>query len=448
MQSLCLIAGLLCAPQAQEPAIDAAVARLVAQVDAARLRTTVEDLVGFTTRHVASATQAPTAGTGAARSYLEARFRELIEPSGGRLQVARHVYPVTSRRLEREVEIVNVIAVLPGTSDPERTYVIGGHYDSRNGDPRDGARAAPGANDDASGTAAVLEACRVLCAEPLAATVVFCCYDGEEMGLLGSTEHARDLANAEARVDGMITNDIVGNTMGIDGVRRDGYVRCFSYARIGADSSGRSLARAARWAARHVEGLDVMLVFRGDRYGRGGDHRPFFQNGYPGVRFTEPREDYSRQHQNLTERNGRRYGDLPDYMDFDYLKSVCALDVAILAELAWAPPPPASVRVRGARDAYDVAVAWQAPDIPDEASAATGALRYELLWRATTAADWEHRRVVEGAADAQRPGWLAAVLPEVCLDDVVVGVRTLGSNGARSRAVTPPEPDAFALRPR
>ncbi len=435
MPAFALAIVLVVAPQ-EQPSIDARIAALTARIEPPRLERTVRDLVGFGTRHVRSATGDPARGTGAARSYLEQKLGELVPLSGGRLSVERRVYRVPSERLGTEVELVDIVARLRGTADRERVYVVGGHYDSINADRRDAEDPAPGANDDASGTAVVLEACRVLCATPFAATILFCCYDGEEMGLLGSTAHAAELSEAGVLVDGMITNDIVGNTLGMDGVRRGDYLRCFSYAPRGNDTKGRSLARAASFAARHVPGFRVMLVQRGDRYGRGGDHRPFFQQGYPAIRFTEPREDYSRQHQDVTERQGAPYGDLPEWVDFDYVARVCAVNVALLAELASAPRPPERVQVRGARDAYDAVLSWQP---------VAGASGYEAVWRLTTAPDWEQAAVVADASPDEG-GALRFALCGVCLDDAVVGVRSVGADGSRSRVSTPPEPDAFDER--
>ncbi len=349
---------------------------------------------------------------------------------------------IANSGMPNEVAVVNVIATLPGATDPERVYVLGGHYDSRNSNGADGDADAPGANDDGSGTAAVLEVCRLLCDREFAATLVFACYDGEEQGLLGSQIHAEALQAAEVQVDGMVTNDIVGNSLGMDGVRRDGYVRVFSYAPVGNDSLGRSLARAASWAARRVDGFDVKLVFRGDRYGRGGDHRSFFDAGFPSVRFSEPREDYSRQHQDVTERDGRPYGDLPEFMDFDYLARVASLDAELFAELATAPRPPARVRVGGAQQAYDTEVSFDQIE---------GAVAYEVVWRDTTSPDWEAAR--RFAADELRFGGgrvttASVTLQGVCIDDVVVGVRTVAADGSRSRVTAAPEPDAMLYRRR
>ncbi|MCA8956869.1 MAG: M20/M25/M40 family metallo-hydrolase [Planctomycetes bacterium] len=408
---------------------------MLSGIRAEHLQRDVIALVAFGTRHVLSATDQPQRGTGAARDWLERQFQAMVQSSGGRLKVQRETFRRPASRLRREVDLVNVVATLPGIGDASRVYVVGGHYDSRNGDGADGRADAPGADDDASGTAAVLAACRVMCRHRFAATIHFVCYDGEEQGLLGSTAHAEALAKAGVRVDGMITNDIVGNTLGMDGKRRRDYLRCFSYAAFGNDSDGRSLARAASYAAhRHVDGLRVELVYRGDRYGRGGDHNPFFKQGFPAVRFTEPREDYSRQHQNVRPRDGKPYGDLPEFMDFDYLARVTSVNVALLAQLASAPPPPDRLAVRSSQTAYDTTLVWPA---------VTGAKGYEAVWRKTTAADWESSAMLEPRST--RRG-LTAVLTGVCLDDVVVGVRSVGVDGSRSRVVTPPEPDAIHLR--
>jgi len=431
---------LLASPQGDaEQGIEARVAAMTGRVEAANLRRSVESLVSFGSRHVLSAGEDAGRGTGAARSYLEDQLRAMVSRSGGRLSVSRQAHAVSARRLGQEIEVVNVVATLRGVSDPDRIYVVGGHYDSINGDNRDATDPAPGANDDASGTAAVLEACRVMCEVPFAATILFVCYDGEEMGLLGSTAHAAALRAAEAEIDGMITNDIVGNTLGMDGVRRRGYLRCFSYAPRGNDSSGRSLARAASFAiSRHLDDLELRLVYRGDRFGRGGDHRPFMSQGYPAVRFTEPREDYSRQHQDVTVRDGAPYGDLPGFMDFDYLAKVCRANVATLAELASAPAAPTVVRARGARDAYDTRLSWRSVD---------GAVSYEAVWRLTVEPDWTGARPLAGQPSGSGGSSLSAVLEGVCLDDSVVGIRSVGADGSRSRVTTPPEPDAFGQRP-
>ena len=193
------------------------VARMLAEIRTENLKKTVHDLAGFGTRQVLSATDSKQRGTGAARSYLEARMKSFVAHSGGRLSVARNSFRVSSRRLGGEVELVNIVATLKGTTDPARVYVVGGHYDSINSNPRDGKNDAPGANDDGSGTALVVELCRVMSQRRFAATIKFACYDGEEIGLLGSKAHAEALAGDEVKVDGMITNDMVGNNLILKG---------------------------------------------------------------------------------------------------------------------------------------------------------------------------------------------------------------------------------------
>lgn len=427
--------------QQQVPDIESRIARILAAVRAENMKKVNSSLVSFGTRHVLSSTTDPNKGTGAARVWLHKTLESFVPASGGRLSVKSEVYEVPSMRLRQTVKIVNIVATLRGVSDPDRVYVVGGHYDSRNGRGTDGANRAPGANDDGSGTCVVIEACRVMCKYPFPATIKFVCYDGEEQGLLGSEAHAKALSDAEVNVDGMVTNDIVGNTMGMDGKRRRGYLRCFSYSATGNDSLGRSLARVATYGTRrHVRDFEVKMIYRGDRYGRGGDHKSFNKRGYPAIRFTEPREDYSRQHQNITERDGKPYGDLTRFVDFDYMTKVVGVNVSLLAHLASAPPAPRRASASGARQSYDTNIAW---------SKVEGVSSYEVVWRLTTSVDWEGAKLVDQPAESRgrrSRGMYGYALQGVCLDDVVVGVRSVGSDGSRSRVVTPPEPDSFNQR--
>jgi hypothetical protein len=268
---------------------------------------------------------------------------------------------------------------------------------------------------------------------------MFVACDGEDHGLLGSTALAAELKQRNAQIDGMITCDIVGNTLGVDGRRVRDYVRCFCYAARGYDSVDRQLARAAADAARrYLPDFAVKLILRGDRFGRGGDHAPFMREGYPAVRFTEPFEDWSRQHQNLTERNGKPYGDVPEFVDFDYVAQVARLNLALLAELASAPRVPENVRARGAQDAYDTIVTLRPPTADG-----VPVVAFELVWRETTAADWQGSKLYP--IDRNERGFLAK-LPGVLLDDCVVGVRSVSAGGHRSRVAIPPEPDALRFR--
>ena len=451
MRRAAILVALGAAPflRAQEPAGGAGdivqqVRAMSGSVSAGSLERAVRTLAGFETRHTLSDPDPAGRGIGAARAWIERELREIATASGGRMTVELQSAKVACARpgMPREVEVTNVIATLRGTEDPDRVYVVSGHHDSRNATGADAKGLAPGANDDGSGTAVMLEACRAMARSSFPATIVFAAYDGEEHGLLGSQAHAEALAAAGVRVDGMITCDIVGNTMGMDGVRRDRHVRCFSYAPTGNDSTGRSLARVvAAAAARHggPDGpFDVQLVWRGDRYGRGGDHKSFFDRGFPAVRLTEPREDFARQHQDVVVRDGKAAGDLAEFVDFDYMRRVTSVVVAAVAELASAPPAPVVLAAEGARDRYDTKVVVQLP---------AGASRFELVVRDTTAPDWTQVVSMEDAgAVADDRGRFTAVLEGTCIDDVVVGARTIGANGSRSRASAAPEPDRFQQR--
>lgn len=431
------------AGEAQPSSIRDRVARIAAAASPAEVERTIRDLCAFGTRHVLSRTDSDAEGTGASRTYLQARFAELAKKSGGRLKVElqRGRVPVARPGMPKEVEVVNVLATLPGATDPSRVYVVGGHYDSRNSDGADGKRAAPGANDDASGTAVALEACRLLCEQTFAATIVFCAFDGEEQGLVGSKLCAETFAKDDVTVDGMIGCDIVGNTLGMDGARRDGIVRCFSYGIDGNDGQGRSLARALVHAANaHSLSPKVQLVFRGDRFGRGGDHRSFHETGAPAVRLTEPREDYSRQHQDLVERDGKPYGDVPEFVDFAYAAGVARVVAATLCELAAAPRMPVVRSASASRTAYDTEIEFELP---------ADATDCEFVWRATTAPDWEGVVASKDAAiRSDDKGRRHALLRGLALDELVVGVRSIGVDGAKSRVAVPPDPDRMTRRGR
>jgi hypothetical protein len=423
---------------------DRRIAAALGRIRAEDLRATVEGLVQCGTRHSASDDGVPSEGLtasrpegavasergiGAARRFLVSRLRAIAKETGGRLEVREDwVDLVSTARLPNgKARGANVIARLTG-SDPSRVVVIAGHYDSinKNFDRQRGGidttGDAPGADDDASGTAVVLACARALAALEPAATIEFACHTGEEQGLLGSAAHAKALFESGVKVDGMLGNDIVGSSKGPDGVKRAGYVRVFSNSPSGLDSTSRNLARfAADVADLYTRPFEVKLVFRKDRYGRGGDHLSFDSQGFPAIRFTEPREDYTRQHENVREEGGVKYGDTIDGLDFEYLTNVAKLNAAAAAELALAPAAPRGVRVFGAVR-QDTRLTWTA------AGAA-----HEAVVRDTAAPRWErvHRLPASGEA----------VIPEI-LDDVVVGIRAVGLDGRRSLAVVPADPGA------
>jgi hypothetical protein len=396
---------------------------LLAQVSPERLQASVEALVAFGTRHTLSETESDTRGIGAARRWVKRALEAASAESGGRLLVReqRETLQLRVGRARVEVEVVNVYGFLPGKDvEPNgRTYVVSGHYDSRAGRGSDATSDAPGADDDASGTAVVLELARVLSQHEFDANLIFLCVAAEEQGLHGARMFDAWAQEQGLDIDAFITNDIVGGVEGGGGRADRKTLRVFSGAE-GLHSPSRELARAIQLsAARYVPDVQVRLVFRLDRFGRGGDHIPLHNRGVPAVRFTEAYEHYARQHQDVRVEDGVAYGDLPEFVDPDYMALVARVNGAALGELALAPAPPSTLVLRGAVR-YDTELRWQAS--PDAVEG------YELVWRDTTAPLWEHARAV---GDETR-----AVLP-VLADGNFFGVRAVGAGGHRSRIAYP-----------
>ncbi|HKD16508.1 MAG TPA: M20/M25/M40 family metallo-hydrolase [Thermoanaerobaculia bacterium] len=397
------------------PAPAASIPRTAVDTDA--LRKTVEELVACGTRHSLSSWDDPVRGIGCGRDRVLARYRTIAKASGGRLDVTVDRFEATSPRThDRPARLENVLAVLPGT-DPvlsKTVFVAAGHFDSMPSSIMDPTSDAPGADDDASGVAAVIEAARLLSGRKYRATIVFAALSGEEQGLLGGTELLAELQRRGYAIGGFLDNDIVGADPASDGPHR---VRVFSGGGPdGVDSPSRDLARAVEEIAGRDE---VRLVFRLDRLGRGGDHRPFVEAGLPAVRFTEPLENYDHEHQTPRVENGRDYGDLPRYLDSEFLARVARVNAEVLARLADAPAAPHDVVLSGGVTP-DAKVAWDAG--PDSARAG-----FEILWRETTDPRWS----IWGFVGA--PGETA--LPGVSTDNHFFAVRSVGGNGARSIAV-------------
>ena len=417
------------------PPLDPAIVAALGKITAANLRADDERLVAFGTRSTFSEKSPPGRGVFAARDWVVSRFREIARASGGRLTVALDTYTQPkdpAHRAPREVVVSSVIATLKGDDPTGRTVVISSHLDSRNSDNDDGVNDAPGADDNGSAVSTVLEAARVLAAMPLHATVVFACFDGEEQGLWGSAHYAKVLHDAHVPVEADLNNDIMGASVGDDGVKRDGTVRIFSEAipaganvrvlnAIGAenDSPSRELARFVKWNGdAYPTGITGTLVFRADRFLRGGDHESFNAEGYAAIRFTEPVETFAHQHQNVRVENGVQYGDLLRFMDFDYLAKVARYNVASLAALAAAPAAPAAEIVTTALT-NDTTLRWQP---------VTGAVRYEVLRRLTTAPEWTN---VDDAGSA------TTVTLHYSKDQWQFGVRSVDAQGHRSLATYP-----------
>ncbi len=418
---------------------------VAAQIRPERMREDITAMVGFGTRHTLSETRSDVRGIGAARRWAARRFEGISAECGGCLEIVTPSDVVTGQRVPNPTEVMNVVAIQRGTGDPNRVIIISGHLDSRVTDVMDFTSDAPGANDDASGVATVFEAARVLSKQRFEATIVYAVLSGEEQGLLGGKILA-DYARAQGWfVEANLNNDIVGNSEGQSGVRDTTRVRVFSegtktveteqqagqrrYNGGEVDSSSRNLARFVDGIAeRYLTNFDVEMVYRTDRYGRGGDQVEMLRAGFPAVRISEGAENYDRQHQDLRVEDGVHYGDVIEGVDFDYLGQVARLNIVTLAALAKAPAPPTGVAIAGAVRP-DTTVRWQA--VP-------GAAGYRVWWRSTTAPQWTHSRAF--GADVTE-----AVLRGVVIDDFFFGVSAISAEGYESPVVFPGAPGDFRV---
>ena len=430
-----LLAAVVLRYAAPSPApVDPRIAAMVGAVSAERLRATDDTLVNFGTRNDFSETSSTaTHGVFAARDWIRGQFEEIAKESGGRMRVALDTYvqPKTPRT-PRAVTESSIIATLEG-DEPGLVYVMSSHYDDCNGDCTNGTRVAPGADDNGSGTAAVLEAARVMVNEHFRGTIVFAVFDGEELGLWGSQHYADELKAQGVKVAADLNNDIIGNSTGGNGVHEPNVIRVFSEALpadaklarvnlIGSenDAPSRELARfAAETIPGYVHGFTVRRIWRADRFMRGGDQESFQADGFPAIRFVEPNENFTHQHQDVRVENGVQYGDLPQYIDANYLAKATQANVATLAALALGPqrPPQAELVLRHL--GYDSTLRWKP---------AIGAASYEIVWRATDAPAWQFAKNVGDVTEATVP---------VSHDDFILGVRAVDAQGHRSVAAYP-----------
>ncbi|HEY9130884.1 MAG TPA: M28 family metallopeptidase, partial [Dyella sp.] len=426
----------------EQPALHA----LASAPSETELRATIEKLVGFGTRHTLSDTTSDTRGIGAARRWVKARFEAISKDCGGCLEIVTPSQSFTGQRAPAPVEVMDIVAIKRGKGDPKRVIAMTGHLDSRVSDVMNITSDAPGANDDASGVAALIEAARLLSKSDNQATLVFAALSGEEQGLYGGKVLA-DYAIAQGwQVEADLNNDIVGNSRGQNGVIDNTTVRVFAegtksnesekqanYRRYHGgevDSPSRNVARyMAALAETYLPDFRVHMVYRTDRFGRGGDQVPFLEAGFPAVRVTEAHEDYTHQHQDLRTENGIRYGDTIEGVDFRYLARVTALNTLTMAAMSRAPAPPSGVHIDGAL-ASDTTVQWK-----KQADAAG----YVVHWRDTTAPQWQFRRAV-GDTDK-------AVLKDVVIDDWFFGVSAVSKDGYASPVVFPGEAGSFERSP-
>ncbi|HYG12359.1 MAG TPA: M28 family metallopeptidase [Pyrinomonadaceae bacterium] len=431
---------------ARAPRRDPDVARILAEINPRNIERTVRRLVSFGTRNTLSAQDNPARGIGAARDWLKSEFDRIARSAGGRLTVELQSYtqeanPPPRGRIPQPTVITNVVATLRGAqpSSAARMYVVSGHYDSMCTSPVNATCDAPGANDDASGVAAVVEMARVMSRREFDATIVFMAVAGEEQGLLGATYYAEQAKQKSLNIEAMFTNDIVGNTLGGNGVRDRNSLRVFSEGvpsnetpeeanvRRGTggenDSASRQLARFIKeTSAIYLPRFNVRMIYRRDRYLRGGDHIPFLERGFAAVRFTEPNEEYKHQHQNVRTENGVVYGDLPEFVDYGYIAQVARVNAAALATLARAPARPKGVGLLTRNLTNDTDLQWTANTEEDLAG-------YEIVWRETSSPVWTDSRPVGNVTSYTVRG--------MSKDNYFFGVRAVDRQGNRSPVSAP-----------
>ena len=422
----------------QKPQRDPAIVSMVREVSPKQIEVTIKKLVSFGTRNSLSAQDDPTRGIGAARDWIYSEFQRISKDCGGCLDVQKQTFlqPVAVR-VPVPTNMTNVYAVLKGTTDPARVYVVSGHYDSMCTLPTDATCDAPGANDDASGTAVSIELARVMSKQRYDATIVFMAVEGEEQGLLGSTHYAEQARLAKMNIEAMFTNDIVGGVTTQKNSPNRNKVRVFSEGvpsnetedqasvrrSVGGenDSASRQLARYVKEQAdRYLKRFGVWMIYRRDRYRRGGDHIPFLEKGFTAVRFTESNEDYTHQHQNVRTEAGVFYGDTTEFVDFEYTANVARVNLVALASLALAPAKPKGVSIVTKLLTNDTELKWDANTDTDLAG-------YEVVWRDTTSAEWTGSALV-GVTNTY-------TIKGMSKDNYFFGVRAIDKNGNKSPVV-------------
>lgn len=405
-----------------------------------RIQSDIQTLVDFGTRHTLSETESDTRGIGAARRWIFDEFTKISEECGGCLEVMFIGDTISGeRRIPEPVAVVSVLAIQRGTLDPNRFAMMSGDIDSRVTDPLNGTSDSPGANDNASGMAGVLEAARVLSKREYAGSIIYAGLSGEEQGLFGGKIVADYALKEGWEIKGVLNNDMISNIRGVDGVTNNSTVRVFSegtranetpaeardrrFTGGEVDSPSRNLARYVKSQGdQYLTNLDIMMVYRLDRFGRGGHHRPFNVVGIPGIRIMETHEHYDRQHQDLRVEDGIEYGDTMDGVDSVYAAKLTALNAITLAGMAGAPPFPANVEATGAVQP-SAKLTWETPENADNLAG------YRVHWRLTTAPEWTHSRFI-GKVDE----W---TFENLVIDNYFFGVSAVAKDGSETPVVFP-----------
>ncbi|MCB9348035.1 MAG: M28 family peptidase [Lewinellaceae bacterium] len=423
------------------PQMDPRLLDISQATSAGRMEADIQKLVSFGTRHTLSDTLSDSRGIGAARRWIKAEFDKISEGCGGCLEVfyQRSLVPAEgNRRFVEDTWVVNVVAIKRGSRYPNRYVIMSGDIDSRVSDPLDGVSDSPGANDNASGMAGVLEAARVLTRYQFPTSIIFAGLSGEEQGLFGGKHMAEVAKMEEWDIIGVLNNDMIGNIAGIDGVVDNTSFRVFSEPTPATaderlrtwnrfyggevDGPSRQLARyIERLTTQYMTNLKAIMIYRLDRFGRGGHHRPFNDQGFPGVRIMETHENYYRQHQDIRTEDGIQYGDVIEGVNFEYAARLTAVNAITLAALAWAPPPPQNLMIGGAVEP-STQLQWDSADEP-------GLAGYKVYWRETTAPQWQYSRFVGKVAEY--------TLDNIIIDNYLFGVAAVGKDGNESVVVYP-----------
>jgi Zn-dependent M28 family amino/carboxypeptidase len=420
---------------------DKLIEELVKEVSADSLKSYIKAMVGFGTRNTLSTQSNPKRGIGAARNYVLAKFNEFARQSGGRMTayIDTTTLQPDKRRIDTPTVLGNVIARLQGTdANDKRIFIISGHLDNMRSNVMDRTGDAPGANDDASGVAALMECARLMSKKTFPATILFVAFSGEEQGLLGAHFMASKAKKENWQIEAVLNNDIMGsNHSNETGIINNTQVRVFSEGlpafeteknakqirQLGSENDGKSrqLARYVKETGeRYVDNLEIMMIYRNDRFLRGGDHTAFVENGFAAVRITEMNENYYRQHQDIRKENGIDYGDLPEFMDFEYLRKNTAMNLSSLANLSKAPAVPSEVKIDVKKLGNTTRLYWNAP--------ATGTPKgYYVLLRTTTSAFWEKKFFTTATE---------MVLP-FSKDNYFFAVQSVSNDGNESLAITP-----------
>lgn len=425
---------------AQSLQVDPKVYDIIDDISATQLKKYVTKLADFGTRHTMSDTVSKTRGIGAARRWIKKEFEKISSDCGGCLEVAEQWSLVKGNpksRIKNDTWVVNVYAVKRGTTYPNRYVIMSGDIDSRISDPLDGKGDSPGANDNASGMAGTIELARVLSKHDFPASIILAGLSGEEQGLYGGKFLAKKAKEESWDIVGILNNDMIGNIEGVDGVIDNRSFRIFSepfsiletekqlkrkrFYGVENDGESRQLARHVYATTKtYLPEMNPMLIYRLDRFGRGGHHRPFNEAGFAGVRIMEAHENYNRQHQDIRTENGIDYGDVISGVNFDYCAKLTAVNAAALATLAMAPPKPQNVKIGGIVRPSTV-LSWDSVE---------GAAGYKLYWRDTTAPTWQNSRFV--GADINN-----YTLNGIVIDNFLFGVAAVGKNGHESMVTYP-----------